>query len=96
MTAPKVGPVVVERERARRQVLLRWRAARVDRLVPYSYRALDAGKVLLRPRAAHALGVDSGAVEGGEPRSPYRHGLPGLDPGRRPTIHEFVCRLDGI
>src|SRR5215472_3463657 len=27
-----------------------------------------------------------------KPRSLCRHGLPGLDPGRRPTIHEFLVR----
>jgi len=45
----------------------------------------------LRPRAALALGVDSGAVEGGEPRR--RHapvaaitGLPGRQPEPLPDV----------
>ena len=61
------GDVVVERQRARRQVLLRRRAAWVGRLVPHGARALDSDAIVLRQRAALGLGLDDGALEGLEP-----------------------------
>ena len=47
--------------------MLRQRAARVGRLVPYVAGALDTDAIVLRQRAALGLGLDGGAVEGLEP-----------------------------
>ena len=61
------GDVVVERQRARCQVLLRQRAAWVGRRIPHGIGALDTDAIVLRQWARLGLGLDGGALEGLEP-----------------------------